>query len=260
MAILLDGKKLSERILGNLKKRIKKSGKKLKLTAILVGEDKNSLIFLRQKEKACQFVGIDFQLYRFPANICENELAKEIKKIAADKLCHGIIIQLPLPGHINTDRILSLIPAQKDVDVLSGKTIKPEVLSPVLAGILALLKEYKINLRGKKIAVVGRGRLVGQPIIKWLEARGIKPIDDIRKADIIISGVGKPGFIIKGDMVKRGAIVIDAAGDVDFESVAKKASFITPTPGGVGPMTVAMVIKDLLILNGISIDQRKGAG
>ena len=119
----------------------------------------------------------------------------------------------------------------------------------VLGGILALLEEYKINIRGKKVAVVGRGRLVGQPVVDWLKKRRLDVTDDIKKADIIISGVGKPSFVIKGDMVKKGAVVIDAAGDVDQKSVAKKAGYLTPTPGGVGPMTVAMLLKNLLIFN-----------
>ena len=246
MAIILDGKKLSERILEDLRVKIKKSSKKLKLAAVLVGSDKNSFIFLRQKERACKKVGVDFQLYQFPENISQEELAEEVKKISRNKLCHGIIIQLPLPKHIDAEKILSLIHPQKDIDALSGRAL---VLSPVLGGILALLEEYKINIRGKKVAVVGRGRLVGQPVVDWLKKRRLDVTDDIKKADIIISGVGKPSFVIKGDMVKKGAVVIDAAGDVDQKSVAKKAGYLTPTPGGVGPMTVAMLLKNLLIFN-----------
>ena len=166
---------------------------------------------------------------------------------------NGIIIQLPLPEDIDTEKILGLIPAEKDVDALSGKEIKPAILSPVLAGILALLKEYKIDFNGKKIAVIGRGRLVGQPVVDWFKKRDIDFSDDVKKADIIISGVGKPGFVINGDMIKNGAVVVDAAGDVDQKSVAPKAGYFTPTPGGVGPMTVAMVIKNLLVLNKIMI-------
>ena len=252
MAIILDGKKLSEKILEDLKEKIKNNGKKLKLDAVLVGEDKNSKIFLRQKEKACNFVGVDFQLHRFPENISEEILEEKIKEIVSQNN-NGIIIQLPLPEDIDTEKILGLIPAEKDVDALSGKEIKPAILSPVLAGILALLKEYKIDFNGKKIAVIGRGRLVGQPVVDWFKKRDIDFSDDVKKADIIISGVGKPGFVINGDMIKNGAVVVDAAGDVDQKSVAPKAGYFTPTPGGVGPMTVAMVIKNLLVLNKIMI-------
>jgi len=261
MAVILDGKKLAERILAHLAKEIKNSlpadrqgSKKLKLVAVLVEDDPQSKIFLRQKEKACQKVGVDFQLCQFPRNISQKLLENEVKKISRNKLCHGIVIQLPLPKHIDAGKILNLIPAEKDVDVLSGKKMEAGVVSPVLAGILALLKEYKISFQGKKAAVVGRGRLVGQPMIDWLKKHNIEIAEDIKKADIVIFGVGKPGFVIKGDMVKKGAVVIDAAGDIEQKSIAKKASYLTPTPGGVGPMTVAMVIKNLLILNNVLIN------
>jgi len=246
MAIILDGKKLSEKILEDLRKKIKKSGKKLKLAAVLVGEDERSKIFLRQKEKACKKVGVDFKLYQFSQDIGQEKLAKEVKTIGRHKLCHGIVIQLPLPEYINANEILSLIPPEKDVDALSGKAL---VLSPVLEGILELLKEYKIELKGKKVAVVGRGRLVGEPVATWFLKQGIEVVENVEEADVIISGVGKPGFVINGNMIKEGAVVIDAAGDVDFDSVEKKASYITPVFGGVGPMTVAMVIKNLIVLN-----------
>ena len=251
MAIILDGKKLSEKILENLKRDILRTPdvrKKLRLVAILVGNDSQSNIFLRQKEKACRFVGVGFRLFKFPENISQKELAQKVKEIGK-KENQGIIIQLPLPKHIDAEKILSLIPAEKDVDALSGKKIKAGILSPVLAGILSLLKEYKISFKNKKVAVVGRGRLVGQPVMEWLKKHRVEIVDDTKKADIVISGVGKPGFAIKGDMIKKGAIVIDAAGDVDFKTVAPKAGFITPVPGGLGPMTVAKVIENLIILS-----------
>lgn len=243
MPIILDGKKLSQKILEELKKKI--AGQKLKMAAILVGDDKNSKIFLRQKEKACKFVGVDFQLYKFPENISQNDLAQKIKNICGEKN-NGIIIQLPLPKHINTQETLDLIPTEKDIDALSGKSLNPPILSPVLCGILKLFKEYKIDFKNKKVAVVGKGILVGRPVIRWLKKQHIDISDDIKKADIVISGVGKLGFIITGGMVKKGAVVVDAAGDVDFKSVAPRASFITPVPGGVGPMTVACLIDNLV--------------
>lgn len=246
MAIILDGKKLSEKILDDLREKIKHSGKNLKFAAVLVGDNDQSKIFLRQKEKACQKIGISFELYQFPESIIQENLEDEIKKISQLKN-NGIIIQLPLPEHINTEKILSLIPAEKDVDALSSN--KTAVLSPVLAGILALLKEYAISFDGKKVAVVGRGRLVGQPIVEWLKKQRIEVTEDIKMADIVISGVGKSGFVIKGDIIKKGAVVIDAAGDIDFKSVEPKAGYITPIPGGVGPMTVAMLLKNIIILN-----------
>jgi len=258
MAIILDGKKLSERILEDLREKVKKSGKKLILAAVLVGDDLQSKIFLRQKEKACQKVGISFKLYRFPKNISQKKLIQEVKKLCRYKLYHGVVIQLPLPGHIDTEKILNLIPAEKDVDVLSGQKPKAGVLPPVLAGILELFKEYKIKIKGKNVVVVGYGKLVGKPIADWMKKQGIRVfiVDKntpyisrlTKKADILISGVGKPN-LITGDMIKKGAIVVDAAGDVAQKSVASKAGYLTPVPGGVGPLTVAMVIKNLITLN-----------
>ena len=252
--------------MGGLKRRIKKSlpagkrgGKELKLAAVLVGEDKNSKIFLRQKEKACKFVGVGFQLYQFPQNISQNDLTKKVKNIVSQKN-HGIIIQLPLPKHINTTKILNLVPAKKDVDLLSEKSFGSKILPPVLAGILEFFKAYKIEFKGKNAVVAGRGKLVGGPVADWMKKHGVKVfvIDKktpniakiTKKADILISGIGQPG-LIKGSMVKNGVVVIDAAGDVDFKSVAKKAGYLTPVPGGIGPVTVAMLLKNLVILNTI---------
>lgn len=258
MAIILDGKKLSQEILENLRKKIRNSGMKLKLIAVLVGDDKNSKIFLRQKEKACEFVGVDFQLYRFPKDISQKSLEKEIKTLRG-KICHGIIIQLPLPKHIDAQKILNLIPPEKDVDLLSEKSQSGTgVLPPVLAAIVELFEKYRIKVKGKNAAVIGRGKLVGEPVIDWLRKQGamvsvvssktVNISSITRKADILISGVGKSG-LITGDMIKNGAVVVDAAGDIDFETVSKKAGYITPIFGGVGPLTVAMVIKNLLLLN-----------
>lgn len=254
MATILDGKKLSEEILEDLKE---KSGKRLKLAAILIGNNKNSLIFLRQKEKACKFVGVDFQLYQFPEKISQESLEDEVRKIS-NLENHGIIIQLPLPEHINTQKVLNLIPSEKDVDLLSEKTPQGKILSPVLAGILELFKKYKIRVEGKNVVVAGYGKLVGRPAADWMKRKGAKVfvIDEktsnipsiTQKADILISGTGKKG-LVDGNMVKKGVVIVDAAGDVDFESVEKKASYITPVPGGLGPMTVAMLLKNLILLN-----------
>ena len=203
MAVVLDGKKLAEKILADLSKELKNSlpagrqgGKEFKLVAVLVGDDPQSKIFLRQKEKACKKIGVDFKLYQLPEDISQEKLTKKVKELRY-KLCHGVIIQLPLPNHIDTPKILDLVPAEKDVD--------RRPISPVLAGILALLKEYRISFQNKKVAVVGRGRLVGQPVMEWLRKRHIEVVNDTKEADIVISGVGKPGFVIKGNMIKKGA-------------------------------------------------------
>ena len=264
MAFILSGKKLSEKILSDIKKRIKRSGKKLQIAGILVDENIDSRIFLSLKKKACEKVGIRFKLYQFPKDISNKALIKEIKAISRAVENHGIIIQLPLPKHIDVQAVLNLIPPKKDIDLLSDKGLNELILSPVLAGMLELFQEYKIDIAGKNIVVVGQGRLVGKPITAWLEQQGERvtkidaAISDIsgftRKADLLISGVGQPG-LITGKMVKSGVIVIDVAGDVDFKTVSPKASFITPTPGGIGPLTVAMVIKNLITLsNGVNLN------
>ena len=236
---VLDGKKLSEKILENLRKEIEKKQLKLKLAVVLVGEDPNSKIFVRQKKKACQKIGIDFQLFQFPEKIREANLLKEIKTIIKDDSISGIVVQLPLPEDINTDEVLKLIPEEKDA----------EIISPVVCAIDRILKEYKISLKNKKIVLIGKGRLVGQPMAIWLKKQNLKfsysDVDRIKQADIIISGIGKHNFI-KGKTIKKGVIIIDVGGDVDFESVSERAGYMTPTPGGVGPMTVACLLKNLV--------------
>lgn len=237
---ILDGKKLSEKILKNLKKEIEKKQLKLKLAIILVGEDSDSKIFVKQKKKACEKVGIDFELFKFSSKISNSELKKEIKKIVQKSDINGIVVQLPLPKNLHTEEILNLIPKEKDA----------EIVSPVVCAVDRILKNYKISLRNKNIVLIGKGRLVGQPVAIWLKKRNLKfsDIDKIKNADIVISGVGKPD-LIKGKMVKKGVVVIDIGKDVDFKSVFKKASYITPVPGGVGPVTVACLIENLVKLN-----------
>ena len=234
---ILDGKKLSEKILKKLEAEIKRKRLELKLSIVLVGEDSDSKIFIRQKRKACEKVGIDFELFKLSSKISNSEMKKEIKKIAQNPNIKNIVVQLPLPEGLNTGEILNLIPKEKDA----------EIVSPVVCAVDHILKEYKISLKNKKIVLIGKGRLVGHPLSVWLRKQKMEfsNIDEIEDADIIISGVGKPN-LIKGKMVKEGVIVIDVGVDVDFKSVSKKASYITPTPGGVGPVTVACLLKNLI--------------
>jgi len=238
--IILDGKKLSEKILKKLKAEIKRKRLKLKLSIVLVGEDPNSKIFVKQKKKACEKVGIDFELFKFSSKISNSELKKEIKKIIQDPNIKNIVVQLPLPKGLNTEEILNLIPKEKDA----------EIISPVVCAVGRILKEYKISLKNKNIVLIGKGRLVGRPLSVWLRKQNMKfsNIDKIKNADIVISGVGKPN-LIKGEMVKKGVIIIDVGADVDFKSVSKKASYITPTPSGVGPVTVACLLENLVELS-----------
>ena len=270
---ILDGKKLSEEILENLKKEIKKRNLKLRLAVVQVGENPVSKIFINQKKKACERVGVGFKLYRFNKKIKAHLFQREIAKITVDFINSGVVIQLPLPKEFFPEAFLNLIPEEKDIDVLSEKSLGKfyqgtlKILPPTVQGILYLFKNYKIELKGKNVVIVGAGRLVGNPLALRLlqEKATISVLNEftkdapsfIKKADILISGVGKPN-LITGKMVKKGVMVIDAGtsvkkgklmGDVDFKSVSKKASYITPVPGGVGPMTVACLIENLVELN-----------
>ncbi len=269
---ILDGKKLSEEILENLSKEKKRKRLKLKLAVILVGENHASKVFVKEKEKACQKVGIDFQLFKFSSKINSKRFKKEIKKISKTANIKGVIIQLPLPKNFNSQDFLNLIPPEKDIDVLTETNIGKfyngslSISPPAVGGIKNLLEKYKISLKGKNIVLVGAGKLVGMPISLWLmkEKISFSIIDKFtknisfftKKADIIISGVGKPEFIT-GSMVKKGVVVVDAGvsrkgkkivGDINFKNVSQKASYITPIPGGVGPMTVACLLKNLVEL------------
>jgi len=244
--IILDGRRLADKILKRLKKEIEKKNLKLKLAVVLINNDLNSLIFVKQKEKACKRIGIDFQLFKFSSRISESRLKEKIKEINNNPSISGIIVQLPLPNKFNVDNILDLISSQKDV----------EKISPVVRAIEYFLKEYKISLKKKKVVLIGGGRLVGEPVARWLESKKInfqklfiKNKKTFIDADIIISGVGKKN-LIKKEMVKRGVTIIDVGGDVDFQSVSLRAKYISPVPGGVGPLTVACVLENLVRLNG----------
>ena len=270
--IFLDGKKLSQKILGEVKEEISRSGKKLRLAVVIVGKNLVIEKFVAQKKKTAKDVGIDVRIYNFEDAVTTNELRKRIAEIVHEKNNIGVIIQLPLPKHINTQYVLNSVTPEKDVDMLSAKAIgnfavgRSQVFPPVVGTIKAFFDEYQIDYKNLYVVVAGAGNLVGRPLAIWLLNEGatfsvIKsttqyPEDFFKKADIIVTGVGKPKFI-RGDMVKDGVVVIDAGtsesegemvGDVDFESVAPKSSFITPVPGGVGPVTVAVLLKNLVTL------------
>lgn len=272
--IILDGKQLSEKLLSGLKEEFSKPQKKLLLAAVVVDDNAATRAFLAKKKNVAAELGVDFRLYEHPASISTNELRKRVAVIVHDADPDGIIIQLPLPEAVNAQYILNAVPPEKDVDVLSSRAVgdfavgKSRVFPPMVGAIKALFDEYGIEYHKKHILVIGAGRLVGKPVSLWLMQEKIsftlvdEHTPDIsefsKKSDIIITGVGKPG-LVTGDMVKEGAVVIDAGtsesggkltGDVDFDSVSKKASFITPVPGGVGPLTVVMVYKNLLTLAG----------
>ena len=270
---ILDGRKLTEKVLNELNQKIANLHFPLKLAVVLVGDDPSSINYIKQKEKVCRALNINFQLYKYQKNIETQKLTEEVKKISNDSSVSGMIVQLPLPEKIDTTLILNSVSAKKDPDVLSEINSARfysgdfSFIPPAVAGIVRFFEEYKIKVKGKNTVVVGAGKLIGRPMAFWLMFHGAtvttlnSKTKDIagftKKADIIVCGVGK-AEIIKGSMIKRGAVIIDAGssikkgkiiGDVDFKTVSKKASYITPVPGGVGPMTVAMLMENLVKLN-----------
>lgn len=280
--ILLDGKKLAEKIFADLQKERAGIKKTLRVAAVAVGADKVTESYLRAKQKFAEKLDIDFKIHSYSETISTNELRLRLKEIVHLEKNRGVVVQLPLPKHINTQYILNAVTPEKDIDVLSARSVgnfavgKSPVLPPVAGAVKALLDEHGIEYKSKYIVVVGAGQLVGKPIALWLlnekatfgVVRSSTPVlaEFIKKADIVISGVGKPK-LIAGDMVKEGAVIIDCgtsigetpnaerqtqkttiAGDVDMESVSKKAAFLAPVPGGVGPVAVAVLFKNLITL------------
>ena len=269
---ILDGRKIADGMLVDIKSDIAAGKKQTRLAVIVIGKDPVVDNFIAQKKKAGESIGIDVRVYPFSGDITTNELRKRISEIVHEKKNTGVIIQLPFPAHINKQYILNAIPPEKDPDVLSSRAIgafavgKSAVMPPVVGAIKALFEEYNIDYHAKSIAVVGAGALVGRPVALWLMAEGIgftlitedtvHPEQALREADIVISGIGKPRSIT-GDRIKEGAVVIDAGtsesageivGDADEDSLSAKASALTPVPGGIGPLTVAVLFKNLLTL------------
>lgn len=265
----IEGKIIAEEILATLKN--KETPKKF-LAGILVGEDLASQKFLEQKKRAATEAGVDFRIYRFEEDIKSDALRKEILKISNHKTCGGVIVQLPLPGHINDQYILNVVPPNKDVDVLGASALgnfytkRELVLPPSVSVAGELLGKFPINLNEAVVVVVGAGRLIGRPIADWLvgKVRELIVLDRggdyslLKRADIVISGAGAPG-IIKGEMLKTGAGIIDfgygknaegkTTGDLDLGSDLGHLSFYTPTPGGTGPILVAKIIENFYKLN-----------
>ncbi|MDQ3001976.1 MAG: bifunctional methylenetetrahydrofolate dehydrogenase/methenyltetrahydrofolate cyclohydrolase FolD [Fibrobacterota bacterium] len=280
MATLLDGKKTAENIRESLKERVKKltdKGVRPGLSVTLVGEDPASTVYVGAKDAAAKDVGIQAWTHRLPANISEKDLAEHLERQNRDPAVHGILLQLPLPGHLPSDKLLNLISADKDVDgfhpISLGNLMlgRPGFKPCTPWGVQMLLKAYNLSPEGKHVVVVGRSNIVGKPIANILIQKeefanatvtvchtGTKDLaHHTRQADFIIAAIGKAG-VLTGDMVKDGVVVVDVGvnrvksdktksgfrlvGDVDFESVEKKASYITPVPGGVGPMTIAMLL------------------
>ena len=273
MAIILDGKKLRDKILDDLALKIEKLTKKPKLVVILVGNNPASEVYVNNKKKIAQKIGIDSEILQYATNVKEEVLLGKIEELNNDSTVNAILVQLPLPNHINKERVIEKISPNKDVDGFTsynaGKLYigqKPIVYPCTPKGILLLLDEYGIELDGKHAVVIGRSNIVGRPVAQMLLNRNAtvtmchshtKDLQKITKnADIIISAVGKN--ILTGDMIKDNCVIVDVgifkdengklSGDVDFESCSINASYISPVPGGVGPMTIASLMSNTLEL------------
>lgn len=268
--IILDGKKLKQKILDELKEEVTKLSIKPKLVVIQVGNDPASDVYVRQKGKMAEYIGYNFEHVKLPSDILEEDLLTLIDKLNNDKEVSGILVQMPLPSQIDAKVVQNRVSYLKDVDGLTdintGKLVhnNDTLISCTPMGIIDLLKEYNIPIKGKHVVIVGRSDLVGKPLINLFlnndatvtvchsKTNNLESIT--RLADILVVAIGSKEFI-KNNMVKDGAVVIDVGinrcndklyGDVDFENVSKKASYITPVPGGVGPMTVAELAKNVL--------------
>lgn len=268
---LLDGKLISKKILDKVKEKIQKDNLKLCLAIILVGDNEASKIYVRNKEKACEYAGIKCDKYLLDNSTSEKDIMNLISRLNNDNNVTGIILQSPMPSHIDFDRCASSIIYYKDVDGFTGDNIynlymnNEELVPCTVKGIIRLLEEYSIEIEGKHVVIVGRGNIVGKPLINAMINRNAtvtvchsktKNLENICKtADILISAVGKPNLITK-EMIKDNIVVVDVGisrtnnkvvGDTNFDEIKDKCSYITPVPGGVGPMTVAMIMENLLI-------------
>lgn len=270
-ATIVDGKSIASKIEDSLKLRVERliqQGRPPSLAVILVGDHKPSLTYVKRKQQAAKRIGIDFILQQFHDGVSEDEIISTIKYLQYKKHVSGVIVQLPLPSGYHTRRILRQIRMDHDVDVLTCRHLGALAMGeqfwypPTPGAIMEILSFYDVDLSGKHVVLVGRGELVGMPLANMLMHEPItvtvcgqssKPLEEYtRHGDVVVTGVGSAG-LVDGSMIKHGAVVIDAGisfqdgkmrGDVDFESVIDVASIVTPTPGGVGPLTVAKLLEN----------------
>ena len=274
MAKLINGKEISQQIKDELKEKVsalKAQGKNICLAVIQVGNDPASSVYVGNKKKACAYIGIESRAFELPEETTEEELLSIIKDLNEDDGVHGILVQLPVPKHINEEKIINAISPKKDVDGFHPESVgslcigRPGFVSCTPAGIIQLLKRSEIDIEGKHCVVIGRSNIVGKPIAQLLLAENgtvtiahshtVNLKEVTKRADILIVAIGKRQMI-DAEYVKPGAAVIDVGihrdeanhlcGDVDYESVFPVASAITPVPGGVGPMTIAMLMKNCI--------------
>ena len=273
--VIIDGKNFSQKVLDEIKEKKKKirkeSGRAAGLAVIIVGENPASQVYVRNKIRACENVGFYSETVRLEESISEENLIREIEKLNENERIDGILVQLPLPKHINELKIIDSISPKKDVDGFHVENIGKMVigddtgfLSCTPYGIMQLLEEYNIDISGKDVVIVGRSNIVGKPMALMMIQKGAtvqvcnsktKNLGEkLKNADIIVAATGVPK-LVKGKDVKNGAVVIDVGinrvdgklcGDTDYDEIAPKSSFITPVPGGVGPMTIASLVKNTL--------------
>ena len=274
MAQLIDGKAIAAQIKEELKEQVaalKEQGREVSLAVIQVGEDKASSVYVNNKKKACEYIGIRSLSYHLPEEVSEEELLKLINTLNQDDAVNGILVQLPVPKHIDEDRVIKAIDPKKDVDGFHPQSVgalsigQPGFVSCTPAGIIELLKRSNVEITGKECVVVGRSNIVGKPMaLLLLRENGTVTVchsktADLRavtkRADILVVAIGKPQFIDE-TYVKEGAVVIDVGihrdennrlcGDVNFDRVKNVAEKITPVPGGVGPMTICMLMHNVV--------------
>lgn len=276
--MILDGKALSEKILNNLKTEIEQNNYKPTLAVVLVGNNPASEVYVSVKEKACNKIGIKSIVYKFEESTSEQILLEKFDELNNDSSIDGILVQLPLPAHIDKTKVIECISPQKDVDgftlyntgcISSGQ--EPYCYPCTPKGIIRILDEYNIQIEGKHVVIVGRSNIVGKPLAQMMlnknatvtvcHSKTSNLSEHTKQADILVAAVGKPYFITS-DMVKDNAVVIDVGisridgklkGDVNFEDVSQKASYITPVPKGVGPMTISSLMENTLELHKLHI-------
>ena len=273
-AQILDGKSAAASIRASLKQRVSalvQGGVRPGLAVILAGEDPASRVYVRNKVRACEETGVRSQLHEYGADVSEAALLALVDKLNAERTVHGILIQLPLPAHIDAERVLQAVSAAKDVDGFHAENLgallagRPRLVPCTPAGVVRLIEQAGVALAGRRAVVIGRSNIVGKPLALLLLQRDATvtichsksaPLEAFtREADILVAAIGRPK-LVRADMVKPGACVIDVginrladgtlAGDVDFHAVKEIAGWLTPVPGGVGPMTIAMLLENCL--------------
>ncbi len=274
MAVIIDGKALAKKTREELKVEcnyLRSKGIKPKLAVIMVGDNPASKVYVRNKSRACEEIGIEYEEYLLPEETTQEKLLKLIKNLNENPNINGILLQSPVPSHLNINTAFKTISYKKDVDGFTPSSVgklsigEDTFISCTPLGVMKMFEEYNIDLTGKSVVILGRSNIVGKPLIQCCLNKNAtvtvchsktKELEEYTKrADVLIAAIGKAKFVTK-DMVKEGAVIIDIGinrdedgklvGDVDFENVKEKASYITPVPGGVGPMTIAMLMSNVL--------------